>query len=116
MGWTVKLDRAEDFVGRSALSLAADAPAEQALVGLALPDGPLPAEGAVVLDGSGRPAGQVTSARRGPRIGRALGMAWVPAALAADGASVTVADGDRRLGATVTTRPPYDPEGSVVRS
>ena len=116
MGWTVKLGRETDFVGRPALALAADADAEQTLVGLALPDGPLPAEGAVVLDEAGRPAGQVTSARVGPRVGRPLGMAWVPAALAQDGEHVTVADGERRLVATVATRPPYDPEGSVLRS
>jgi sarcosine oxidase subunit alpha len=116
MGWTVKLAREADFIGRPALALAAAGDAEQALVGLALPDGPLPAEGAAVLDAAGRPAGQVTSARLGPRIGRPLGMAWIPAALARDGASVTVADGERRLVATVATTPPYDPEGSVLRS
>ncbi len=116
MGWTVKLGREAAFVGRPALALAADATAEQTLVGLALPGGPLPAEGAVVLDQAGRPAGQVTSARVGPRVGRPLGMAWVPAALAQDGERVTVADGERRLVATVATRPPYDPEGSVLRS
>ena len=43
-------------------------------------------------------------------------MAWVPAALAQDGASVTVADGERRLVATVAATPPYDPDGSVLRS
>jgi len=116
MGWTVKLAREADFIGRPALTLAAAAEAEQVLVGLALPDGPLPAEGAVVLDQAGRPAGQVTSARVGPRLGRALGLAWVPAALARDGAGVTVADGERRLAATVATTPPYDPQGSVLRS
>ena len=116
MGWTVKLGREADFVGRPALALAAAGEAEQALVGLALPDEPGPSEGAVVLDAAGRPAGQVTSARVGPRIGRPLGMAWVPAALAHDGASVTVADGERRLEATVATTPPYDPQGSVLRS
>ncbi len=114
MGWTVKLAREDEFIGRPALALAAAA--EQVLVGLSLPDGPLPAEGAVVLDEAGRPAGQLTSARHGPRIRRPLGMAWVPAGLARDGASVTVADGDRRLVATIATRPPYDPEGSVLRS
>jgi sarcosine oxidase subunit alpha len=116
MGWTVKLDRDAPFVGRPALALGAEADPEQTLVGLALPDGPLPAEGAVVLDAAGRPSGQVTSARVGPRTGRPLGMAWVPAELARDGATVVVADAGRRLPATVATRPPYDPDGSVVRA
>ena len=43
-------------------------------------------------------------------------MAWVPAALASDGAEITISDGDRRTGAEVVTRPFYDPDGEVLRS
>ena len=56
-----------------------------ALVGFTLPDGDVPTEGAVVLDARGEPVGQVTSARHSPQLGRVIGMAWVPAALAGDG-------------------------------
>ena len=43
-------------------------------------------------------------------------MAWVPAAVAADGASVTISDRGERIHAQVTTRPFFDPEGEVLRS
>ena len=62
------------------------APSETALVGFTLPDGDVPTEGAAVLDERGEPVGQVTSARYSRQLGRVIGMAWVPAALASDGA------------------------------
>ena len=43
-------------------------------------------------------------------------MAWVPAALARDGASVTISDEGRDYEASVVTRPFYDPDGAVLRS
>jgi glycine cleavage system aminomethyltransferase T len=45
-----------------------------------------------------------------------IGMAWVPAVLAADGASITISDDRRTLRAEVMTRPFYDPDGEVLRS
>jgi glycine cleavage system aminomethyltransferase T len=43
-------------------------------------------------------------------------MAWVPAAVAHDGARIEISDTSRRVAATVTTRPFFDPEGEVLRS
>jgi sarcosine oxidase, subunit alpha len=116
MPWIVKLDKAEDFIGKWALEHAAEHPSETALVGFTLADGVVPTEGAAVLDAAGAPVGQVTSARRSRQLGRVIGMAWVPAALAADGASITISDESRRLSASVMTKPFYDPEGEVLRS
>ena len=45
-----------------------------------------------------------------------IGMAWVPAALASDGASITISDDQRTLRAEVMTKPFYDPDGEVLRS
>jgi sarcosine oxidase subunit alpha len=116
MPWIVKLDKEQDFIGRWALERFAEQPSETALVGFTLADGQVPTEGAAVLrDGDG-PMGQVTSARYSPQLGRVIGMAWVPAALAKDGAGVTIADNGRRLAAEVVTRPFYDPDGEVLRS
>ena len=79
-------------------------------------DGHLPTEGAVVLSDNGGPMGQVTSSRRSRQLGKVIGMAWVPAALAADGATITISDEGTRHAATVTTAPFFDPEGEVLRS
>jgi sarcosine oxidase subunit alpha len=116
MPWIVKLDKEEDFIGRWALEHYGEEPAETALVGFTLPDGHVPTEGAAVLAGNGDAAGRVTSSRFSPQLGKVIGMAWVPAALASDGQQITISDGDWRYDATVQTRPFYDPDGEVLRS
>ena len=116
MPWAVKLDKDEDFIGKWALARVAEHPAESALVGFTLTDGRVPTEGAVVLDERGTPAGQVTSARRSRVLGQVIGMAWVPTALASDGASITIADNGDRLRGSVVTEPFYDPQGELLRS
>jgi aminomethyltransferase len=116
MPWAVKLDKDEDFIGKWALARVADHPSETALVGFTLSDGLVPTEGAVVLDERGTAAGQVTSARRSRQLGRVIGMAWVPASLASDGASITIADNGSRLQGSVVTEPFYDPQGELLRS
>jgi sarcosine oxidase subunit alpha len=115
MGWTVKLDKEQEFIGKWALQHASEHPAAAALVGFRCPGGEVPTEGAVVLQ-HGRPAGQVTSSRRSPKLGASIGMAWVPTALAVDDAAITISDEGREIAATVTTRPFYDPDGEVLRS
>jgi sarcosine oxidase, subunit alpha len=116
MPWIVKLDKDEDFIGKWALEHAAEHPAPTALVGFTLPDAGAPTEGAAVLDARGEPVGQVTSARHSRQLGKVIGMAWVPAALAADGETIMISDERVRLQATVLTKPFYDPDGEVLRS
>jgi sarcosine oxidase, subunit alpha len=116
MPWIVKLDKDEDFIGKWALQRAAAQPPETALVGFTLPNGDVPTEGAAVLGEGGAPAGQVTSARWSRQLGRTIGMAWVPAALAGDGARIVISDEGRTLDAQVVTRPFFDPDGEVLRS
>ena len=89
---------------------------ETALVGIKMQNGHVPTEGAVVLPDGDGPVGQVTSARFSPQLGGVIGMAWVPAALAKDGASVTISDEGKRFEAEVVTAPFYDPDGEVLRS
>jgi sarcosine oxidase, subunit alpha len=115
MPWAVKLDKQQEFIGRFALEQAVARAPSQRLVGFTTISDELPKEGAVVLDGE-RPAGQVTSARRSPKLERTIGLAWVPARLAEDEARFQISDEGRRLEALVTTKPFYDPEGEVLRS
>jgi len=116
MPWAVKLDKEENFIGKWALERASTEAAQAMLVGFTLADGQVPTEGAVVLDAAGAVAGQVTSARRSRQLGRVIGMAWVPAALAADGRTVTISDRGARMQGTVVTEPFHDPAGELLRS
>jgi sarcosine oxidase subunit alpha len=119
MPWIVKLDKEQDFIGRWALEHHAQRAggSESALVGFTVPSGRLPAEGAAVLDRpGGAPVGQITSARRSPKLGQTIGMAWVPAAQAIDDARIAISDDGATFEALVTTKPFYDPDGEVLRS
>ncbi|MFZ0090999.1 MAG: aminomethyltransferase family protein, partial [Solirubrobacteraceae bacterium] len=116
MPWIVKLDKDQDFIGRWALEHYAQQTPATALVGFTMRNGDVPTEGAVVVDEAGTPAGQVTSSRHSPVLGQTIGMAWVPDALAHDGARITISDGGRQLSAEIQTKPFYDPEGEVLRS
>ena len=116
MSWIVKLDKEQDFIGRYALEHYAELTPTTSLVGFTVPGGEVPTEGAVVLGSDGSPAGQVTSSRHSPVLDRTIGMAWVPAELATDGARLTISDEGKQLLAEVQTRPFYDPDGEVLRS
>jgi sarcosine oxidase subunit alpha len=116
MPWIVKLDKDQDFIGRWALEHYSEQPLETALVGFTLANGHVPTEGAAIMPEGGSPMGQVTSARYSPQLDKVIGLAWVPAALAKDGASVTISDNGEQLAAEVVLKPFYDPDGEVLRS
>ena len=115
MPWIVKLDKEEDFIGKWALQRASEVQGGPMLVGFTMSNGDVPREGSVVVHG-GQPGGLVTSSRFSPKLGHTIGMAWVPAELAKDGASIELADNGRRCNATVTTTPFYDPDQERLRS
>ena len=116
MPWIVKLDKEQDFIGKWALQHYENEELETALVGFTLANGHVPTEGAVVMPENGGPMGQVTSARFSQQLGRVIGMAWVPAALAKDGARITISDENERIEGEVQTKPFYDPDGEILRS
>ena len=116
MPWIVKLDRDQDFIGRWALEHAAEQQAETLLVGFEMTGATVPTEGSVVVLDGRTPAGQVTSARFSPQLEKVIGLAWVPAALASDGAAITISDAGTTLQARIVTQPFYDPAGEVLRS
>jgi sarcosine oxidase, subunit alpha len=116
MSWIVKLDKEQDWIGKWALQHYENEPSETALVGFTLGNGHVPTEGAVVMPSNGSPMGQVTSARYSEQLGQVIGMAWVPASLAKDGARIVISDEDKRMEGEVQTRPFYDPDGEILRS
>jgi sarcosine oxidase subunit alpha len=113
LAWTVKLDK-EDFIGRVALHRLATQTPNQNLVGIVMNGGPLPEDGAAILV-NGKLAGRVTSARYSPVNRKAVGLAWVPTALAREGAEVDVRVDGRLVRAHITQQAFYDPEGARLR-
>jgi glycine cleavage system aminomethyltransferase T len=113
MDWIVKLDKPQEFIGKWALESAIKSAPHERLVGFTT-QGELPTEGAAVVR-DGVVVGQVTSARRSPKLGGVIGLATVPADIARDEASFVISDDGAHIRATVQLSPFYDPEGEVVR-
>jgi sarcosine oxidase, subunit alpha len=114
MPWIVKFDK-DDFVGKWSLEHVRERGFREQLVGFETTDGVLPPEGGqVVVDG--RPAGRITSARWSEQLGRTIGMAWVPAELAEEGASLSLKVNGRLERAEVRLRPFFDADGKRLRS
>ncbi len=115
MGWIVKLDKDEEFMGKWALELAKERGMKNTLVGFKLDNGDVPREGsAIVVDG--KPAGRVTSARYSEQLGHTIGLAWVPAEQGEDGAPLHIKYGSQNFTATVVHGAFYDPDQERLRS
>lgn len=105
LAWVVKLDKG-DFVGREALLRQKEAGLSRKLVGFQLTQAGIARHGyPVVLDG--RPVGVVTSGTKSPSLGTAIGLAYVPPALAAEGSTFAVEIRGRPVAATVVKTPFY---------
>ena len=114
MAWVVKLEK-PDFIGRAALLRLNAKGLGQRLVGFEMLTSRLPGEGAAVV-ADGLPVGRVTSAKWSPTLGRAIGMAWIPAELARDSGGLRIRCDGRIERARVVSKPFYDPEGKRLRS
>jgi sarcosine oxidase subunit alpha len=113
MAWAPKLDK-EDFIGRAALKRLAGQQPHQKLAGFIMNEEVLPEDGAAILV-NGQLAGRVTSVRFSPLHQKAIGLAWVPAEMAREGAEVDVRVGGRLARAKITEQTFYDPEGARLR-
>ena len=109
LGWVVKLDKGA-FTGREALLAARAAAPRRALVGFEMQDKGIGRDGYAVVDGRGQALGRVTSGAPSPTLGRAIGMAYVPADLAKPGCEILVQVRERALRARVVPRPFVPPK------
>ncbi len=118
MGWLIKGDR-PDFIGRDAIAALGERGLRDVLIGFEMIGTAVPAEGAAVVR-DGKPIGRVTSSKWSPTLGKAIGLAWLPAEDAVDDRAITVRLGTGREGSTapavVRSSPFYDPAGERVRS
>ena len=114
VGWSVKLDT--DFIGRDALAdLKQRGPAKR-LMGFIMDgkDKVAPAGGQVLADGAS--AGQVTAATYSPVLDRSLGLAYIDAAYAEEGAEVTIPVDGVPAAAKLCSKTMYDPENIRLKA
>jgi aminomethyltransferase len=105
LGWVVKLDGA-DFVGREALRAQAAAGVTRKLSGFVMKERGVARHGYPVL-ANGQRVGEVTSGSVGPTVGKNIGLAYLPTALAAAGSSIVVDCRGKPAAAEVVAGPFY---------
>jgi aminomethyltransferase len=105
LGWVVKLDKG-DFVGRDALVKQREQGLQRKLVGFQLVDTGIARHGYPVVQ-DGRKVGEVTSGTKSPSLGTSIGLAYVPPALAAEGAEFGVEIRGRAARGRVVKTPFY---------
>ena len=105
LSWVVKLGKG-DFLGRAALAEQSAKGVARTLVGFTVQDRGIARQGHAVL-ADGEPVGEVTSGTFSPTLGKAIGMAYVPKALAAPGTPLAVDVRGRQLAAVVVELPFY---------
>ena len=105
LGWIVKWDKG-DFIGKSALEAQKAAGVPRKLVGFELTEAGIPrAHYAILKDG--QKVGEVTSGTMGPSVKKAIGIGYVPTALAAEGSTFHVDIRNRPVAARVVKTPFY---------
>lgn len=121
MEWAVKLDKPE-FLGNRPLARVKEQGPKQRLTGFKMvTPGIVPEEGLQIVHKTGSRKmdiiGWVTSSRRSPTLGEAIGMCWLPAELAeTPGARFTIRVDEGTLAeAQVHHGAFYDPEGSRLK-
>ena len=105
LGWITKFTK--DFVNRPAIEEQKKNGVLRKLVGFELVDKGIPRHDYPVCDASGKVIGKVTSGTMGPSVKKAIGLAYVPAALAAPGSEIFIGVRDKLLKAVVVKFPFY---------
>jgi sarcosine oxidase subunit alpha len=117
MPWIVKLDKENDWIGRYSIEWYRRRGDSHTLVGFECRNGAVPKEGAQIIGEGGMPVGRVTSSRFSRRLGKAIGIAWVPVAISEEGTPIVISDpAGAKIPADVRRSAFYDPEGALLRS
>ena len=106
LGWITKLSI--PFNGSDVLIQQKAAGLSKKLVGFELIDRGIPRQGYPILNQAGEQIGSVTSGTQSPSLGKAIGMGYVPSALAALGSEIFIGIRDKSLKAKVVKIPFYN--------
>jgi len=113
----VDLEQEADFIGKAALRRIAGEGAKRRLVGLEIDGEPLAAgnDGFWPVHGADGARGHVTRCVHSPRLQKNIGLANVPAAIAAPGTGLDVDAPDGRRGARVVPTPFVESKRKILR-
>ncbi len=106
LGWSVKLDKGVDFIGREALARQKQEGLKRKRIGIVMSDRSVPRAGYTLL-ADGQPVGELTSGTLGPSLNKTIGMGYVPLDKAKPGTALDVDIRGKRVGASVVSLPFY---------
>lgn len=104
LGWVTKFTK--DFVNAEALQHEKEAGIKNKLVGFELDEKGIPRKDYEIADESGNSVGRVTSGTMSPLTGKAIGLGYVPVALANPGTTINIMIRNKPVKATVV-KPPF---------
>jgi aminomethyltransferase len=106
LGWTVKLKKEDDFIGKQALIAEKRDGLRRKLIGIELRERGIPRAGYPILR-DGRKVGEVTSGTMCPTLGHAAALGFVPPSDAAVGTELAVEIRGKAIPAVVVALPFY---------
>ena len=109
LGWSVRMKKSHDFIGRAALSAQKDAGLQRQRVGIVLLDRGVARADCVVLH-DGAAVGILTSGTMSPTLGKPIALGYVPPTLAQPGTLLEIDIRGKHIPAVVVALPFYTRE------
>lgn len=106
LGWTVKLDKGGDFIGREALAAEKAQGLRRKLVGIELTERGVPRATYPILQ-HGAVVGELTSGAIGPTVGKPIGMGYMQPGETSPGTPVEIEIRGKRVPAVIAALPFY---------
>lgn len=106
LGWTVKLDKGVDFIGRDALVAEKAQGLRRKLVGIELTERGVPRADYPIVQG-GEPVGALTSGVMAPTLGKPIGMGYMRSGDKAPGSIVAIEIRGKQVPAVIVPLPFY---------
>ena len=110
LGWITKFTGEKQFIDKDLLQKQQQEGVSRKLAGFEMIDKGIPRHGYDVLDENGKKIGIVTSGTMGPFVKKAIGMAYLPTALAKPGSEIFINVREKSLKAVVVKMPFYRPQ------
>ena len=115
LGWTVKLDKGGDFIGRAALAKIKETGPSRKLVGFIVGDSPVTVAPKSPIKVGNDQVGHVNIVGFSPTLKKAIGLGYVKTANAAIGSELTLQSESGMLKAKIVEIPFFDPKGTRLR-
>ena len=107
LGWITKFTDTKDFINKDIFLAQKKEGVSRKLVGFDMIDKGIPRHGYDIVDAEGNVIGVVTSGTQSPSLKKAIGMGYVPTALAKVGSEIYISIRDKKLLAKVVKLPFY---------